>query len=97
MNKPKDIPSLPASLIPQSVSAGLQRLPGASRLVRPSIAIHAMIRMVDRMPRIDVYDRRDSGMNIVGMMLQKPLAMNSREHVQHDVYSHQEAKDFVLI
>ena len=54
MNNPKDIPSLPISLIPKSVSAGFKKLPGASLLDSPSMATHAMIRMLDRMPRIDV-------------------------------------------
>lgn len=69
MNRPKATPSLVASLTPQSVVAGCQRLPGDWGLDNPSITIQVMIKTVDSMPRMEANDKRERGMNIVGIIL----------------------------
>jgi hypothetical protein len=69
INNPKAIPRCVALSIPKEVSAGLQRLPGPSRLENPSMNTTRMIKNVDKIPRIDVYERRDNGINTVGINL----------------------------
>lgn len=63
------MPSSPTLPKDNDVSAGTQRDPGASRLERPSTNITATIKRVDVMPRIEVYERSESGMKTVGMRL----------------------------
>jgi hypothetical protein len=75
MNNPKAIPSSLKFLTSSEVSAGLQRLPGASRFVKPSIKTTAIINTVETMPNTDAYDRRDKGRNTVGTNLEWRLAL----------------------
>lgn len=69
MNNPKAIPRFCQLSMPKDVGAGLQRLPGASFFHVPSIRITTTIVKVDRIPKTDVYERRDSGKNTVGINL----------------------------
>ena len=52
-----------------SVGRGSHRLPGACVLVKPSMKMTATIKMVDIIPKIEVYERRESGRKTVGMSL----------------------------
>lgn len=54
MNKPKATPNSPHPAIVILVGDGLQRLPGASVLVRPSMNRTLVISNTDNIPRIDV-------------------------------------------
>ena len=69
IKSPKDTPSSPRFLTEKLVSAGVHRLPGLSTVEKPSMKMMAMVRTVDKIPRADVYDIHDSGINMVGMML----------------------------
>jgi hypothetical protein len=50
---PKAIPKLLQLLMPRDVSAGLQRLPGAVYFDSPSTRITNIIKIVERIPRIE--------------------------------------------
>jgi hypothetical protein len=54
INKPKATPSSVVEPVPQDVAAGLQRLPGASGLEKPSTKMTRIMRSVEQMPNIDV-------------------------------------------
>lgn len=70
MNSPYAIPKLDQLEIVKEVSAGVRKLPGASGFDRPSYRITSIIMIVDIMPRIEVYDRRDRGKNTIGIKLE---------------------------
>jgi hypothetical protein len=69
INKPKATPSFLGSVTNHSVGAGVHMLPGNSRFVSPSMIIQSIMSIVERIPRIEPYDNRERGRNIVGMML----------------------------
>ena len=69
MKSPNAIPNSPIPMTPKFVGAGLQRLPGASALERPSMKITAMRNTVDIIPSIEVYERTERGQKTVGMRL----------------------------
>jgi hypothetical protein len=71
MNRPKARPSSSALSKQSEVLAGLHRLPGASNFDKPSIKTTPIKKTVDAIPRSEAYDRRDSGMKTVGVMLEK--------------------------
>lgn len=52
-----------------SIGAGLHKLPGASFFEKPSMKITATIIIVEIIPRIEVYDRRESGRKTIGINL----------------------------
>jgi hypothetical protein len=70
MNKPNAMPRCLALSTPNAVSAGLQRLPGPSSFENPSTKTTMMIRSVEMIPSMDVYERRDKGRNTVGIKLE---------------------------
>ena len=69
MNNPNDMPSSPRSWTFQFVSAGLQRLPGLSNFENPSIKTTITMSKVEMTPSIEVYDNKDNGIRVVGIML----------------------------
>lgn len=69
MKSPKARPNSFEFPVPRLVSAGLQKLPGASRFVNPSMRTTNIIKTVDIIPRIEVYDSKDSGRNTIGINL----------------------------
>lgn len=69
MNNPNAMPNSPTPMIPRFVGAGLQRLPGASFLEKPSMKMTTTRNIVDMMPRMEVYDRRERGKKTVGTRL----------------------------
>jgi len=69
INKPNAIPSSVIEPMPHDVAAGFHRLPGASGLENPSMKMTKMMRSVEQMPNIDVYDSIDSGRKTSGTNL----------------------------
>ena len=75
MNNPYAIPKLAQLEIVNEVSAGVRRLPGESGFDKPSYSITTTIMIVDMIPRIEVYDKRDSGKNTIGIKLRSQRSM----------------------
>jgi hypothetical protein len=71
MKRPNAKPSSCTLETPSEVSAGLHRLPGASNFENPSTKITATKKTVETMPTRDVYERKDSGRNTVGVRLER--------------------------
>lgn len=69
MNRPKDSPSSPTPAKERLVCAGSHKLPGASVLERPSMNMTATKNSVDKIPKMDAYERTDKGMSTVGIRL----------------------------
>ncbi len=69
MNKPNVIPNLFILATPMLVSAGLQKLPGASLLDIPSKKTTAINRIIEKIPMIEVYESKERGRNTVGIIL----------------------------
>lgn len=70
INKPNEMPSSVIEPVPHDVAAGLHRLPGVSGLEKPSMKMTKMMRRVEQMPRIEVYESIDSGRKTSGANLQ---------------------------
>jgi hypothetical protein len=68
------------------VSAGLQKLPGASGLDNPSMITTRITSKEDKMPRTDVYDSRDKGRNTVGTNL-KYVRSGVKSKLQEATYN----------
>jgi hypothetical protein len=69
INKPNAMPSSVIEPVPQDVAAGLHRLPGASGLEKPSMKMTKMMRSVEQMPKIEVYESIDNGRKTSGANL----------------------------
>jgi hypothetical protein len=69
MNSPKARPSLLKDFTPKVVGAGSHRLPGAVVLLKPSTKMTKTRITVEKIPKIEVYDRRERGRKTVGMKL----------------------------
>lgn len=76
MSNPNAIPNSPMPPTLNWVSAGAQRLPGLSRFEKPSTKMTTIINIVEMMPIIEAYERRESGRNTVGINLQEVSHMN---------------------
>jgi hypothetical protein len=69
MNNPNAIPSSFTFVTANSVGAGLNKLPGASFLEKPSIKMTNTIDMVEMIPNIEVYESSERGRKTVGIRL----------------------------
>jgi len=69
INKPNAMPSSVIVPVPHDVAAGLHRLPGLSGLDKPSIKMTKMMRSVEQMPNIEVYESIDKGRKTNGANL----------------------------
>ncbi len=71
MNRPNAKPSPCGLEMPNEVSAGLHRLPGASNFENPSTKITATKKTVETMPTREAYERKDSGRKAAGVRLER--------------------------
>jgi hypothetical protein len=79
MNNPNAIPSSFTFVTANSVGAGLNKLPGASFLEKPSIKMTNTIDMVEMIPNIEVYESSERGRKTVGIRNINPQTLKELE------------------
>lgn len=84
MNSPNAAPNFSTLAIANDVSAGSQKLPGASFLEKPSIKMTITKSMVEMIPSMEVYDKRDNGRNTVGIKLSINIKNNRSISFQNE-------------